>query len=233
MLCLHEVKERLMFSVLFEVHPKSDQWDAYLGYGKMLKPELEQIEGFVDNIRYASLTRAGWIFSLSNWRDEKALIRWRTAARHHEVQEKGRSRVFLDYHLRVGQFTKDTQLPAGFELLEQRMDETETGGATTISLIDAQRPPEWVKQSGSDEVAKWLGLAPNAPGLVGWDVFDAVLTPGDIIVLMSWRDQAAAEAFEQSVSLRDGARLRRVRVVRDYGMFDRREAPQYYPEARR
>jgi hypothetical protein len=29
----------------------------------------------------------------------------------------------------------------------------------------------------------------------------------------------------------DGARLRRVRVVRDYGMYDRRENPQYYPEA--
>jgi hypothetical protein len=26
----------------------------------------------------------------------------------------------------------------------------------------------------------------------------------------------------------EGARLRRVRVVRDYGMSDRREAPQYY-----
>jgi hypothetical protein len=31
--------------------------------------------------------------------------------------------------------------------------------------------------------------------------------------------------------LRDGARQRRVRVVRDYGMYDRREAPQYYPDA--
>ena len=28
-------------------------------------------------------------------------------------------------------------------------------------------------------------------------------------------------------------RLRRVRVVRDYGMFDRREAPQYYPAVER
>jgi hypothetical protein len=33
--------------------------------------------------------------------------------------------------------------------------------------------------------------------------------------------------------LQDGARLRRVRVVRDYGMFDRREAPQYYPDIMR
>jgi len=47
-------------------------------------------------------------------------------------------------------------------------------------------------------------------------------------LLMSWAEQAAAEAFERDLSLRAGARLRRVRVVRDYGMFDRREAPQYY-----
>ena len=72
-----------------------------------------------------------------------------------------------------------------------------------------------------------------ASGLVGWDVFAAVLSPGDVILLMSWRDHAAAEAFEGALALPEGARLRRVRVVRDYGMFDRREAPQYYPEVRR
>jgi hypothetical protein len=65
-----------------------------------------------------------------------------------------------------------------------------------------------------------------------WDVCDAVLTPGDIILLSSWRNEATAKAFEAKVSLREGARLRRVRVVRDYGMFDRREAPQYYPDAK-
>jgi hypothetical protein len=54
-----------MFSVLFEVCPKSDQWDAYLDYAKMLRPELEIIDGFIDNVRYRSLTRKGWILSLS------------------------------------------------------------------------------------------------------------------------------------------------------------------------
>ena len=68
-----------MFSVIFEVHPKAEQWDAYLGNAKMLRPELEQVDGFVDNIRYKSLTRAGWILSLSGWRDEKSVVRWRTA----------------------------------------------------------------------------------------------------------------------------------------------------------
>ena len=222
-----------MFSVLFEVYPKPDQWDAYLGYAKALRPELEKIDGFVDNIRYRSLTREGWILSLSGWRDEKALVRWRTTANHHHVQEKGRSEVLLDYHLRVGQLTRDTGLPDGQALAEQRLDETEIGAATTVALIDAKRSAEWVEKANPDAVAKWLGLAPGAAGLVGWDVFDAVLTPGDVIVLMSWRDHGTAKAFEASMSLPDGARFRRIRIVRDYGMFDRREAPQYYPEVTR
>jgi heme-degrading monooxygenase HmoA len=91
-----------MFSVLFEVHPKEGKWDAYLDFAKMLTPELHKIEGFVDNVRYKSLTREGWILSLSGWRDEKAVVRWRTMGMHHGVQEKGREEVFLDYHLRVG-----------------------------------------------------------------------------------------------------------------------------------
>src|SRR5215475_15971863 len=118
-----------MFSVLFEVQPKSDRWDLYLEYAKVLKPELEAIEGFVDNIRYKSLTREGWLLSLSNWRDEKSLVRWRTHMRHHEVQQKGRDEILADYHLRVGQITADNQVPAGYALTEQRLEETEVGEA--------------------------------------------------------------------------------------------------------
>jgi heme-degrading monooxygenase HmoA len=221
-----------MFSVIFEVHPRTEQWDAYLRNARMLRPELEQVDGFVDNIRYRSLTREGWILSLSGWCDEKSLVRWRTKMRHHQTQEKGRSEILSDYHLRVGQLTRDTRLPKGHALHEQRLDETEVGAGKTVTLIDAKRPPEWVKEAKPDDVAEWLGFARDAPDLVGWDVFDAVLTPSDIILLMSWRDNAAAEAFESTITLREGARLRRVRVVRDYGMFDRREAPQYYPDAK-
>ena len=82
-----------MFSVIFEVHPKAEHWDTYLGLGKMLRSELERIEGFVDNIRYRSLTREGWILSLSGWRDEKALVRWRTQSRHHAAQDRGRTEI--------------------------------------------------------------------------------------------------------------------------------------------
>jgi heme-degrading monooxygenase HmoA len=221
-----------MFSVLFEVRPKAEQWDSYLSYAKLLRPELERVEGFIDNIRYRSLTREGWLLSLSGWRDEKALIRWRTQAVHHGVQEKGRFEVFHDYHLRVGQVTQDTRPPAGHVLHEQRLDETETGAATTVTLIDIAALPGSGRKT-PNEIAEWLGLDPYASGLVAWDVFDAVLTPGDIILRMSWRDPADAEVFEEQLLLQENARLRRVRVVRDYGMFDRREAPQYYPDVKR
>jgi heme-degrading monooxygenase HmoA len=220
-----------MFSVIFEVHPKPEQWDAYLGNAKMLRPELEQVDGFVDNIRYSSLTREGWILSLSGWRDEKSVVRWRTRMRHHEVQEKGRTEILLDYHLRVGEIIRDTRLPQGHALAEQRLDETETGAATTITLVDAKRPADLPENAAPDEVAKYLGLDGDAAGLVAWDVFDAVLTPGDLIVLMSWRGRDDATAYEAGAQLPEDARLRHVRVVRDYGMFDRREAPQYYPDA--
>jgi heme-degrading monooxygenase HmoA len=221
-----------MFAVLFDVHPKSDQWDAYLAHAAMLRSDLEEVAGYVDNIRYRSLNRDGWILSLSNWQDEKAVVRWRTAMRHHEVQEQARRDVLEDYHLRVGQLTRDTKLPDGLELKEQRLDETEVGEGSAVVLIDAKRPGEWKETTNAADCAEWLGLVPKQ-GFLDWDLYEAVATPGDIILTATFRDEADAKEFEDSVSLPDEARLRRVRVIRDYGMHDRREAPQYYPEAKR
>src|SRR5262249_26406181 len=219
-----------MFAALFEVRPKTTQWDAYLGTAKMLRPELENIDGFVDNILYRSLTRDAWILSLSSWRDEKALARRRTKMRHHQAQEKGRDEILADYHLRVGQVTRDTHVPAGQVIQEQRLDETEVGDATTAILIDGKRPSNWVRQSAAHEVGEWLGADRNGDGAGSWHVFDAVLTRGEVIRMMACRTNRAADAFESLLVLEDGVRLRRVRVVRDYGMFDRREATQYYPD---
>lgn len=220
-----------MFSVLFEVHPASEHRDTYLGLAKMLRPELEQVDGFVDNLRYRSLTRAGWLLSLSGWRDEKALVRWRTAANHHGVQEKGRGGVLLDYRLRVGQLTRDTRLPAGHALHEQRLDETQLGAGTAVVLVDMRLSPAEIAATPAADIAARLGLAPDAGGLVAWDVFDAVLAPGDAILMATLRDAPAALAFEHAMARDDGRRLRVVRVVRDYGKYDRREAPQFYPDA--
>lgn len=42
----------------------------------------------------------------------------------------------------------------GYVLHEQRLDETETGEATTVTLTDTKRPPEWVKAAIPDDVAR-------------------------------------------------------------------------------
>jgi heme-degrading monooxygenase HmoA len=222
-----------MFSAMLEVNPKPEQFDAYLGMAKMLRPELEKIEGFIDNNRYASLTREGWLLSLSSWRDEKSLVRWRTTTAHHKIQQAARDRVFADYRLRIGQVVSDNQLPAGQVLREQRLDVTEAGSGTAVTLLDAKCSPAWLKQTGAEGVAKSLGVDTNAPGLVSWDVFDALMTPGDVIVAVTWQDQAAVEAFERAAQTADGSRRRSIRIVREYGMFDRREAPQYFEEVQR
>jgi hypothetical protein len=57
------------------------------------------------------------------------------------------------------------------------------------------------------------------------------LTPGDLTLTTLWKDKQAAADFAKSVKVPADGRIRTVRVVRDYTMFDRREAPQYYPEA--
>jgi len=197
-----------MFAVIFEVQPRPDRWEQYLDLAKQLRPELERIDGFIENERFRSQRTEGRLLSLSVWSDEKAVIRWRTHALHHAVQEKGRFGVFRDYHLRVGEITSDSQLPAREQLLQQRFDSTAVGAAKAVTLTDGDT--QLADQAGVHD-AEW---------------YESITTPGKRLLLVSWRDTAAAEAWQPPAA----ARHRRVRVIRDYGLADRREAPQYYPD---
>jgi heme-degrading monooxygenase HmoA len=217
-----------MFAVIFEVNPKPEQWDAYLGYAKSLRPELERIDGFIGNERFSSLRRKGWVLSLSIWQDEKAVVRWRTSARHHVIQHTGRTEVFRDYRLRVGEITADNRLPAGESLPGQRFDETAAAtkliGLTEGAAEDLPAEPE------AAAVVTRLGITADRahPGLVDWDVFASIYQPGKYILLTSWRDAAAAAGSRAPTT--GDIRHRQVRVIRAYGMFDRAEAPQYFPD---
>jgi len=207
-----------MFVVIFEVKPKPERWDDYLGHAKRLKPELEKVEGFIDNERFRSLRRAGWLVSLSTWRDEKALIRWRTAGLHHEVQKRGRFEVFEDYHLRVGEVVADSQTPAGQAPAQHRFDATEAGAAKVVTLAEGRSLDRDAPQ-------------PVQPNLVESDLLESITSPGKLLLLCSWGDAQAADSTTSVGNAID--RQRRVRVIRDYGMFERREAPQYYPPVAR
>src|SRR5882762_10376454 len=125
-----------MFAVIFEVQPKPERWEDYLGLAKQLKPKLEAIDGFIDNERFESKRTKGRVLSLSTWRDEKAVIRWRTQGEHHGVQERGRFEIFEDYHLRVGEITHDTDPPKGLSVEQRRFDATETGDAKVVTVTE-------------------------------------------------------------------------------------------------
>ena len=215
-----------MFSVIFEVFPRKERFNDYLELAKHLKPILEGIDGFVDNERFESTRRPGWLLSHSTWRDEKSVIRWRTVGEHHAVQEKGRFEIFGDYHLRVGDVLADTSPPKEAPIHEQRFDETEIGAAKFATLTE-------VVLEGKDSTisAQQLGFEASASAVVDYDLFKSIYTPGKLALLVSWRDRAAALAWtpRKAAGIRS-LRQRTIRIVRDYGIFDRREAPQFYPD---
>lgn len=202
-----------MFVVLFEVQPKKSQWDRYLDVAGMLRPELEQIRGFIDNDRYASERTDGKLLSLSTWDSEKALIRWRTQSLHHGVQQQGRFEVFEDYHLRVGEVATDSERP---DLPKTRLDVTETGPAEASTVAEVA--------PGAD------GPATPEPNddLADAEWYTDINVEAKRLLLASWRSADAATAWIRSQTAT--ARYRQIRIIRDYGMRDRTEAPQYYPD---
>ena len=220
-----------MFIVLFEVYPHRAQMQQYLDFAKLLRPELEQIPGFIDNERFTNIQNPGHILSLSTWADEKALIRWRTHAQHHQVQKQGRAFVFADYRLRIGEVTVDTQPPHGHQLRQQRFDETETGGAKMLTVLERDPP---TGNTTDDQTMHDAAINPtHAPA--GWveDLqFTSIYNPGKLVLLTGWNTAEAAHAWHaaQIVPINHAwLRSRFVRVIRAYGMRDRSEAPQYYP----
>ena len=223
-----------MFSVIFEVLPDKGKKDDYLGLAKHLKPILEGIDGFIDNERFESRSRPGWVLSHSTWRDEKSVIRLRTQAKHHEIQKKGRFEVFSDYHLRVGEITDDTHPPMGVPVREQRFDTTEVGTSKLCTIVELVPHEGTELPKGEDEMLQAIRLDRGAPGLNEVQVYDSIYTPGKVLVLGSWAEPEAAEAFRPGeVPGAQTIRRRAVRIIRDYGMFDRRETPQYYPDVDR
>lgn len=96
-----------MIAVIFEVWPKDEHRDAYLGIAADLKPLLETIDGFISIERFTSLAEPGKILSLSFWRDEEAVAAWRNLEPHRAAQTQGRQWVFKDYRLRVAGVIRD------------------------------------------------------------------------------------------------------------------------------
>ncbi len=96
-----------MVVVIFEVIPAPGKKQEYLDLAARLRPELERIDGFISVERFASLSDQNKLLSLSFWRDEEAVRRWRNLGSHRAAQARGRAGVFADYRLRVASVVRD------------------------------------------------------------------------------------------------------------------------------
>jgi heme-degrading monooxygenase HmoA len=96
-----------VIAVIFEVVPAPGRRQEYLDLAASLRPELEKMDGFISIERFESLTNKGRMLSLSIWRDEEAVRRWRQFEGHRLAQEKGRAGIFADYRLRVASVIRD------------------------------------------------------------------------------------------------------------------------------
>ncbi len=96
-----------MIAVIFEVWPEPDRKQEYLDIAASLRPLLEQVDGFISIERFESLSEPGKILSLSVFRDEAAVARWRRLEAHREAQSSGRNGIFRDYRLRVAGVIRD------------------------------------------------------------------------------------------------------------------------------
>lgn len=88
-----------------------------------------------------------------------------------------------------------------------------------------------------DMAAKMRPLAEQIDGFISVERFESLSTPGKLLSLSFWRDEAALDAWRRLAAHRsaqkagrdimfDDYRLRVVSVLRDYGLHDRDAAPE-------
>lgn len=95
-----------------------------------------------------------------------------------------------------------------------------------------------------DLAAELKPLLETMDGFVSVERFESLTTPGKMLSLSIWRDEEAVTVWRETmahrrVQMRSRAgvfqdyRLRVASVIRDYGMFERDEAPQDMPAMER
>ncbi|QFT97785.1 Antibiotic biosynthesis monooxygenase [Roseovarius sp. THAF8] len=105
-----------------------------------------------------------------------------------------------------------------------------------IAVIFEVMPHPDQKDAYLDMAAKMRPLAEGIDGFISVERFQSLTNPEKLLSLSFWRDEAALDAWRRLEAHRgaqragreimfDDYRLRVVSVIRDYGMFERDEAP--------
>jgi heme-degrading monooxygenase HmoA len=203
----------MMIAQFFEVEIKDGHVDTYMNLAASLKPALDAMGGCLFIDRFKSLTRENLLLSYQIWQDEGSMTAWRVHAGHHRVQEIGRQDVFSNYRIRIAQVVHDAR-PGKPIWQPQRY---------TPYNDPARRPPTYVIAAESRN--------PQLPVATPWrrDSFESVYRDGCFAHLVDVPDYPSGLEFGAQIFSDPTTEYFRVfEVMRDYGMYDRTEAPQYY-----
>ena len=96
-----------MIAVIFELTPAPDRKQDYLDLAAGLSDAVKDFDGFISIERFQSISNPERFVSLSFWRDEEAVRKWRNVQKHREAQAKGRGGIFSAYRLRVASVIRD------------------------------------------------------------------------------------------------------------------------------
>jgi heme-degrading monooxygenase HmoA len=96
-----------VIAVIFEFTPRDGRFADYKALAEGLADDVRNADGFLSIERFESISNKGKFVSLSFWRDEEAVRKWRTLQKHREAQRQGRGSIFASYRLRVAQVMRD------------------------------------------------------------------------------------------------------------------------------
>ncbi|HZD20294.1 MAG TPA: antibiotic biosynthesis monooxygenase [Burkholderiales bacterium] len=96
-----------MIAVIFEFTPFDGRFADYKALAEGLADDVRNSEGFISIERFESITTKGKFVSLSFWRDEESVRKWRNLQKHREAQKRGRGGIFKSYRLRIAEVRRD------------------------------------------------------------------------------------------------------------------------------
>jgi len=89
-----------VIAVIFEFTAAEGRFRDYKALAEGLSDEVRRVDGFLSIERFQSISDPARFVSLSFWRDEEAVRKWRNLQKHREAQAKGRGGIFSEYRLR-------------------------------------------------------------------------------------------------------------------------------------
>ena len=107
-----------MIAVIFEFTAAEGRFPDYKRLAEGLGEDVAKSDGFISIERFQSISNPERFVSLSFWRDEEAVRKWRNLQQHREAQAKGRGGIFSAYRLRVAQVLRDYSMDSRKEAPE-------------------------------------------------------------------------------------------------------------------